>query len=111
MYAKGCLADPLGTGGSHDYWGGPGYERCRARIGPDFEDVFYKNNWASNVKMHSVYMFYGYGHKVYDLPRLEPDQSVAPAEERTGAESHIQAHIQGSSFRSPSTCPFQCAWY
>ncbi|KAI0738818.1 glycoside hydrolase superfamily [Daedaleopsis nitida] len=47
------------TGGSHDYWGGPGYDVCRARLGPDFEDVFYKNNWASNVKMHSVYMFYG----------------------------------------------------
>lgn len=53
----------LCAGGSHDYWGGPGYERCRARIGPDFEDVFYKNNWASNVKMHSVYMFYGYERK------------------------------------------------
>ena len=48
------------AGGSHDYWGGPGYDACRARIGPDFEDVFYKNNWAANVKMHSVYMFYGY---------------------------------------------------
>ena len=47
------------AGGSHDYWGGPGYDACRARIGPDFEDVFYKNNWAANVKMHSVYMFYG----------------------------------------------------
>ena len=47
------------TGGSHDYWGGPGYDACRARIGLDFEDVFYKNNWAANVKMQSVYMFYG----------------------------------------------------
>ena len=45
------------AGGSHDYWGGPGYDACRARIGPDFEDVFYKNNWAANVKMHSVYMW------------------------------------------------------
>ncbi|PIL34819.1 hypothetical protein GSI_02606 [Ganoderma sinense ZZ0214-1] len=50
---------PEFQGGSHDYWGGPGYDACRARIGPDFEDVFYKNNWAANVRMHSVYMFYG----------------------------------------------------
>ncbi|KAI0694018.1 glycoside hydrolase superfamily [Cerioporus squamosus] len=50
---------PEFQGGSHDYWGGPGYDACRARVGPDFEDVFYKNNWAANVKMHSVYMFYG----------------------------------------------------
>ncbi|KAI0747487.1 glycoside hydrolase superfamily [Fomes fomentarius] len=50
---------PEFQGGSHDYWGGPGYDACRARTGPDFEDIFYKNNWASNVKMHSVYMFYG----------------------------------------------------
>ncbi|TFK90371.1 glycoside hydrolase family 35 protein [Polyporus arcularius HHB13444] len=50
---------PKFQGGSHDSWGGPGYDACRARVGPDFEDVFYKNNWAANVKMHSVYMFYG----------------------------------------------------
>ena len=50
---------PEFQGGSFDPWGGPGYDACRARIGPDFEDVFYKNNWAANVKMHSVYMFYG----------------------------------------------------
>ena len=56
----GIVLTAVIPGGSHDYWGGPGYDACRARIGPDFEDVFYKNNWAANVRMHSVYMFYGY---------------------------------------------------
>ena len=50
---------PEFQGGSFDPWGGPGYDACEVLTGPDFEDVFYKNNWASNVKMHSVYMFYG----------------------------------------------------
>ena len=48
------------TGGLFDTWGGVGYENCRLLTGPDFEDVFYKNNWASNVKMVSYYTFYGY---------------------------------------------------
>ncbi|KAI0374491.1 hypothetical protein BV20DRAFT_1033302 [Pilatotrama ljubarskyi] len=46
-------------GGSHDYWGGPGYDVCRERFGADYEDVFYKASLANNVKMQSVYMFYG----------------------------------------------------
>ena len=47
-------------GGSFDPWGGPGYDACSVLTGPDFQDVFYKQNWASNVKLVSYYMFYGY---------------------------------------------------
>lgn len=36
-----------------------GYDGCEALTGPEYEDVFYKQNWASNVKMVSYYMFYG----------------------------------------------------
>ncbi|KAI0359054.1 hypothetical protein OH77DRAFT_1518305 [Trametes cingulata] len=46
-------------GGSQDYWGGPGYDACRERFGAEYEDVFYKASLASNIKMQSVYMFYG----------------------------------------------------
>ena len=49
-----------GSGGSFDPWGGPGYDACEALTGADFEDVFYKQNWASNVKMISYYMVFGY---------------------------------------------------
>ena len=47
-------------GGSFDPWGGPGYDACEVLTGPDFQDVFYKQNWASNVKLISYYMLYGY---------------------------------------------------
>ncbi|KAI8986121.1 glycoside hydrolase superfamily [Trametes punicea] len=50
---------PEFQGGSFDPWGGPGYDACEVLTGPDFQDVFYKQNWASNVKLISYYMFYG----------------------------------------------------
>ncbi|KAH9919183.1 glycoside hydrolase superfamily [Epithele typhae] len=50
---------PEFQGGSFDPWGGPGYDACELLTGPDFQDVFYKNNWANNVKAASYYMFYG----------------------------------------------------
>ncbi|EKM56209.1 glycoside hydrolase family 35 protein, partial [Phanerochaete carnosa HHB-10118-sp] len=50
---------PEFPGGSFDLWGGPGYEACEMLTGPDFRDMFYKQNWASNVKMTSYYIFYG----------------------------------------------------
>ena len=53
---------PEFQGGSFDPWGGPGYDACEVLTGPDFEDVFYKNNWAANIKMMSYYMFYGYAY-------------------------------------------------
>jgi Glycosyl hydrolases family 35 len=48
------------VGGSFDPWAGPGYNACAVLTGPDFQDVFYKHNWASNVKLISYYMIYGY---------------------------------------------------
>ncbi|KAI0930973.1 hypothetical protein AcV7_005008 [Taiwanofungus camphoratus] len=50
---------PEFQGGSFDPWGGPGYDACEILTGPDFMDVFYKQNWASNVKLISYYMVYG----------------------------------------------------
>ncbi|KAI0352573.1 hypothetical protein OH77DRAFT_1523159 [Trametes cingulata] len=45
--------------GLFDTWGGAGYDACVQFTGPDFQDVFNKNNWASNAKMISYYAFYG----------------------------------------------------
>ncbi|KAI0632367.1 glycoside hydrolase superfamily [Trametes polyzona] len=50
---------PEFQGGSFDPWGGPGYEACEVLTGPDFQDVFYKHNWAANAKLVSYYMVYG----------------------------------------------------
>ncbi|PCH40579.1 glycoside hydrolase family 35 protein [Wolfiporia cocos MD-104 SS10] len=50
---------PEFQGGSFDPWGGTGYNNCEILTGPDFQDVFYKHNWASNVKLISYYMLYG----------------------------------------------------
>ncbi|KAJ3543307.1 hypothetical protein NM688_g5870 [Phlebia brevispora] len=50
---------PEFQGGSFDPWGGPGYDACEVLTGPDFQDVFNKQNWAANVKLLSYYMLYG----------------------------------------------------
>ncbi|KAI0823943.1 glycoside hydrolase superfamily [Trametes gibbosa] len=50
---------PEFQGGAFDPWGGPGYEACEVLTGADFQDVFYKHNWAANVKLISYYMVYG----------------------------------------------------
>ncbi|KAI0775604.1 glycoside hydrolase superfamily [Trametes elegans] len=94
---------PEFQGGSHDYWGGPGYERCRERVGPDFEDVFYKNNWASNVKLHSVYMFYGgtnWGGIAYPGAYTSYDYSAAIKETRLLWEKYDEMKRQALFVRS-----------
>ncbi|TBU55766.1 glycoside hydrolase superfamily [Dichomitus squalens] len=50
---------PEFQGGAFDPWAGPGYDACEVLTGADFEDVFYKQNWAANVKLISYYMLYG----------------------------------------------------
>jgi len=50
---------PEYQGGAFDPWGGPGYEKCRQLIGPDFEKVFYKNNVANGATIQNFYMTYG----------------------------------------------------
>ncbi|KAI0687065.1 glycoside hydrolase superfamily [Earliella scabrosa] len=50
---------PEYQGGAFDPWAGPGYDACAQLTGQEFEDVFYKHNYAANMKMVSYYMFYG----------------------------------------------------
>ncbi|KAH9891918.1 glycoside hydrolase superfamily [Cubamyces lactineus] len=94
---------PEFQGGSNDYWGGPGYDRCRERIGPDFEDVYYKNNWASNAKMQSVYMFYGgtnWGGIAYPGAYTSYDYSGAIKETRVLWEKYDEMKRQAMFIRS-----------
>jgi beta-galactosidase GanA len=50
---------PEFQGGSFDGWGGAGYSKCYRMTGPDFENVFYKNNIAQGTTMQSNYMGVG----------------------------------------------------
>jgi beta-galactosidase GanA len=50
---------PEYQGGSFDGWGGSGYGKCYDMTGPDFENVFYKNNIAQGATMQSNYMGVG----------------------------------------------------
>ncbi len=50
---------PEFQGGSFDRWGGPGYADCYQLTGPDFENVYYKNNIAQGATMQSIYMGVG----------------------------------------------------
>ena len=50
---------PEYQGGSFDGWGGTGYANCYTMTGPDFENVYYKNNVAQGVTMQSNYMGVG----------------------------------------------------
>ncbi|MCL2585422.1 MAG: beta-galactosidase, partial [Streptosporangiales bacterium] len=50
---------PEYQGGSFDGWGGSGYDNCYTMTGPDFENVFYKDNIAQGSTMQSYYMGVG----------------------------------------------------
>jgi hypothetical protein len=46
-------------GGSFDPWGGPGFDKCLALLGSEFERVFYKNDFSYGVTIFNIYMTYG----------------------------------------------------
>jgi len=46
-------------GGSFDPWGGPGFSKCLALLGPEFERVFYKNDYSFGATFLNLYMTYG----------------------------------------------------
>jgi hypothetical protein len=46
-------------GGSFDPWGGLGFEQCGRLIGPEFQRVFYKNDFSFGVTIFNIYMTFG----------------------------------------------------
>ena len=50
---------PEFQGGSLDRWGGVGFDNCAILTNEEFERVYYKNNFASGLKIVSHYMTYG----------------------------------------------------
>ncbi|KAF7789941.1 hypothetical protein EIP86_000889 [Pleurotus ostreatoroseus] len=94
---------PEFQGGSLDPWGGAGYDGCEVLTGPDYEDVFYKQNWASNVKMISYYMFYGgtsWGAIAYPGVYTSYDYGSAIRESRTLSPKLDEMKRQGLFLRS-----------
>lgn len=90
---------PEFQGGAFDPWGGPGYEACGVLTGPDFQDVFYKHNWAANAKLLSYYMVYGYA----SLSSLPLSSTNVLAEARAGLHSRSLGYTPVTTTAPPST--------
>jgi hypothetical protein len=76
---------PEFQGGSFDPWGGSGFENCAILTNEDFEKVFYKNNFASGLKIVSYYMTYGgtnWGNLGYPVGYTSYDYGAAIMENR-----------------------------
>ncbi len=58
-FAGEPLMLPEFQGGSYDSWGGSGYDNCYEMTNSDFENVFYKSNFAQGVTIQSNYMTVG----------------------------------------------------
>ncbi|KZT12288.1 glycoside hydrolase family 35 protein [Laetiporus sulphureus 93-53] len=94
---------PEFQGGSFDPWGGTGYNNCEILTGVDFEDVFYKQNWASNVKMISYYMVYGgtsWGGLPYPGVYTSYDYGSSIRENRVLSDKYDELKRQGLFLRS-----------
>ncbi|KAH9831459.1 glycoside hydrolase superfamily [Rhodofomes roseus] len=94
---------PEFQGGSFDPWGGPGYNACETLTGPDFMDVFYKQNWAANVKLISFYMIYGgtsWGGLPYPGVYTSYDYGSPIRENRALSDKYDELKRQGLFLRS-----------
>ncbi|KAM5541245.1 hypothetical protein V8D89_005174 [Ganoderma adspersum] len=94
---------PEFQGGLFDTWGGVGYDGCAALTDPAFQDVFYKQNWASNVKLISYYMLYGgtsWGGFPFPLVYTSYDYGAAIRENRALSDKYDELKRQGLFLRS-----------
>ncbi|KAJ3919581.1 glycoside hydrolase family 35 protein [Lentinula edodes] len=96
---------PEMQGGSLNGWG-PGsaqYSGCTLLTGPEFENVFYRQLWASNVKLVSYYMFYGgtsWGALPYGYVYTSYDYGGTISESRALTPKHPEIKLQGIFLRS-----------
>lgn len=65
------VTETLTAGGANSGWGSTLPDDCFEMTNAAFENVFYQNNWAANVKAISYYMFYGYVTSDPDYHSLE----------------------------------------
>ena len=87
-------------GGSFDPWGGQGFAKCTALLGPEFERVFYKNNYAVKVAIFNLYMVYGgtnWGNLGHPGGYTSYDYGSIIAEDRTVArEKYSELKLQAN---------------
>ncbi|KAJ7781617.1 glycoside hydrolase family 35 protein [Mycena metata] len=91
-------------GGAFDPWGGFGYEDCAELLGPEFERVFYKNEFAMSTTMLNLYMLFGgtnWGGIAHPGVYTSYDYGSAIAEDRTLREKYYELKLQ-ANFRAVS---------
>ncbi|KAJ7162583.1 glycoside hydrolase family 35 protein [Mycena crocata] len=110
-------------GGAFDGWGGAGYEKCSALLGPEFERgqssfqwnsvrgsrnavlaVFYKNEFAMSTTLLNFYMIFGgtdWGGIAHPGVYTSYDYGSAIAEDRTLREKYYELKLQ-ANFRAVS---------
>ncbi|EED22288.1 beta-galactosidase, putative [Talaromyces stipitatus ATCC 10500] len=94
-------------GGSFDPWQGPGFAKCTALLGPEFERVFYKNNIAAGAVFLNLYMTFGgtnWGNLGYPDGYTSYDYGSAISESRNiTREKYSQLKLIGNFLKvSPS---------
>ncbi|KAF5370168.1 hypothetical protein D9758_001409 [Tetrapyrgos nigripes] len=86
-------------GGAIDSWGGPGYANCAILTGPEFERVFYKNEFAMSTTMLNLYMLYGgtnWGGIASPGVYTSYDYGAAIAEDRSLREKYYELKLQAN---------------
>ncbi|CAK5271692.1 unnamed protein product [Mycena citricolor] len=96
---------PEFQGGSFDAWGpgAPGYPACAQLTGPEFQSVFNRQLWASNVKLLSYYMLHGgtnWGAFPFHGVYTSYDYGASIAENRAISTKFSELKLQGIFLRS-----------
>ncbi|KAH8115249.1 hypothetical protein DFH11DRAFT_1726116 [Phellopilus nigrolimitatus] len=84
-------------GGSFDPWGGYGYDMCYDLLNEQFANVFYKNNYAAQVTLQSLYMTYGgtnWGNLAEPSVYTSYDYGAPIREDRTLTTKYSELKLQ-----------------
>ncbi|KAI0783507.1 glycoside hydrolase family 35 protein [Abortiporus biennis] len=94
---------PEFQGGALDGWQGVGYDGCEQLTGPEFANVFYKNNVASGSTAMSFYMIYGgtnWGNILYPGVYTSYDYGSAIREDRLLSPKYDEVKLQGMFYHA-----------
>ncbi|KAF9452019.1 glycoside hydrolase family 35 protein [Macrolepiota fuliginosa MF-IS2] len=86
-------------GGGFDGWGGAGYEGCSVLTGPEFERVFYKNQYAMSTTIFNIYMTFGgtnWGGISHPGVYTSYDYGAAITESRVLREKYYETKLQAN---------------
>ncbi|KXN86326.1 putative beta-galactosidase A, partial [Leucoagaricus sp. SymC.cos] len=86
-------------GGAPDGWGGAGYDLCSALTGPEFERVFYKNQYALSTTIFNLYMTFGgtnWGGIAHPGVYTSYDYGAAISESRILRKKYYEIKLQAN---------------